>query len=454
LLIPLSYASILGGCVTLIGTSTNLVVNGLLIKNGLPGLGMFTFSAVGLPCALVGLGTILIASKWLLPDRTAAVSLGDDARRYTFEMIVDPKGPLGGKTVEAAGLRHLTGCFLAEVERNDELFPAVGPHFVVNGGDRLVFVGVVDSVKDLQRIRGLLPAGDQVYKLDVPRPQRALVEAVVSEHNPVVGKTIREARFRNMYNAVVIAVARGSQKLEGKLGDIVLRAGDVLLLETRPAFHHQQRNSRDFYLVSNVPDSAPIRHEKGILSVAILVAMIVAASTNLMDILPAALLAGGAMLATRCTSAFSARRNIDWQVLVVIAASFGLGTALTKTGAAGQISAWMVDLSGTSPWLNLAMVYLVTMVFTEILSNNAAAALMFPIALSLSKQLGASYMPFTVAIMMAASFGFATPIGYQTNLMVYGPGGYKFSDFLKLGLLLDILLGVVAVLLIPRVFPF
>ena len=455
LMIPLSYAAIFGGICTLIGTSTNLVVNGLVIsETGTPGLGMFTITWVGLPCALVGVVYMLVMGRWLLPDRKPAISTTDDPRQYTVEMIVEPAGPLVGKTIEQAGLRHLPHLYLMEIERDGELRPAVGPREVLQAGDRLVFVGIVDSVVELQKMRGLKPATDQVFKLDVPRTRRCLIEAVVSNSCPLVGASIREGRFRTLYNAVVVAVARSGERIHAKVGDIVLRSGDTLLLEALPSFAEQHRDSRDFFLVSAITDSARPRYERAWVAMLILFAMVAAVTIGWLSMFKAALLAAGLMIITRCCRASEARRSVDWHVLLVIAASFGLGRALQTSGAAEAIAGRLIGLAGGSPWLTLVVVYAVTTVFTEIITNNAAAILIFPIALATAGKLGVNFMPFVVAIMVAASASFATPLGYQTNLMVYGPGGYRFTDYTRIGLPLNILMGVVTILLAPVVWPF
>jgi len=262
LLIPLSYASILGGVCTLIGTSTNLVVNGLYMDAGYESLGMFEISKIGLPVAVVGIGFLLVASRRLLPDRRSAVSPNGDVREYALEMMVEPDSPLEGKSIEEAGLRHLPGLYLMEVERGDEIKAAVGPDERLQGGDRLIFVGIVESIVDLQKIRGLSPATDQVFKLAGNTRDRVLIEAVVSDSSPMVGRSIRAGRFRTKYDAAVIAVARNGERLRQKIGDIVLQPGDTLLLETLPSFMDQQRNSRDFYLVSRIEDYSPTRHDK------------------------------------------------------------------------------------------------------------------------------------------------------------------------------------------------
>jgi di/tricarboxylate transporter len=455
LMIPLSYAAVLGGTCTLIGTSTNLVVNGLLIaQTDSPGIGFFDLAWIGVPTALMGIAYTVIASRWLLPARQPAISSLNDFKEYSVEMLVDPNGPLVQKTVEGAGLRHLVNLYLASIERDGQLIVSVTPSDVLQANDRLVFVGAVDSVVDLTKIRGLLPATNQVFKLDAPRTKRSLVEAVVSDSNPLIGKTIREGRFRNLYDAVVIAVARNGERLRTKIGGIKLKEGDTLLLEAKPSFAEQQKNSRDFFLVSRIENSNPPRHDRAIVSMGIMVGMVLLATFSILPIFQAALLAAAGMILTRCITSGQARRSIDWSLLIVIASSFGLGRALETTGAAEAIAGKVLGIAQGNPWLSLAIIYLVTMIFTEIITNNGAAALMFPIALATANTLGVSFIPFVITIMMAASASFATPIGYQTNLMVYGPGGYKFSDYLRIGIPLNLIAAIVSVLLIPLIWKF
>ncbi len=333
------------------------------------------------------------------------------------------------------------------------MIPAVGPQEVLQAGDRLAFVGVVESVVDLNKIRGLVPAPDQVAKLTTPRSQRALIEAVVSSSSPLVGKSVRTGRFRTVYNAVIIAVARNGERLNQKIGDIVLQVGDTLLLEASPGFAKTHRNSRDFFLVSQVANSTPPRHERSVIAFAILGGMIALVTFGLLSMLQASLVAAGLMLLTRCISSVAARRSVDWQVLIVIAASFGLGKALEVTGAAEVIAGSLVSAAGGNPYLSLIIIYLVTMVFTELITNNGAAVLMFPIALATATSLDANFATFAICIMMAASASFATPIGYQTNLMVYGPGGYRFADYFRIGIPMNLVIALVTLLIAPRVWP-
>ena len=464
LYMPMAFAATFGGVCTLIGTSTNLVVKGAMEKAGLPPMGFFDISWVGLPCALGGVIYMLLFSQKLLPDRKPAISLSDDLRQYTVEMLVQPGGPLVNSTIREAGLRSLPGLYLAEIERNGEILAAVSPNERLQANDRLVFVGIIESVVDLRKTRGLVPATEQVFKLNTPASHRCLMEAVVSNRCPIIGSSIRDGQFRSRYNAAVIAVARDGQHIPGKIGDIVLQPGDTLLLEGHPDFAAQQRNSSDFFLVSHVENSAPIRHDRSWIAIAILGGMILLASLVSRDaapgkpevdfLLPAALIAALAMIVTRCCTGTQARQSIDWSVLIVIGASLGIGQAIELSGAAKYLSDQSIALCGNNAWLQLAVIYFVTMVLTELVTNNAAAVLMFPLALEVSKGLGVSHMPFMIAIMVAASMGFATPFGYQTNLMVYGPGGYKFRDYLAVGIPLDLLMMAITVSLTPFVFAF
>jgi di/tricarboxylate transporter len=454
LLIPLSYASIAGGSCTLIGTSTNLVVNGLLTDRADgAGLAVFDLAWIGLPLVALVTLFVLTAGRWLLPEREREFFLPESLREYTVEMLVPRGSSLVGRSIEEAGLRALPGLYLAEIERGDALLPAVSPQVLLQAEDRLVFVGAIDSVMDLQRTRGLLPATDQVFKLEGPRQNRCFIEAVVSDSCPLVGKTVRDGRFRSRYGAVIIALVRNGERLGGKIGDRVLRAGDTLLLEARPLFLEQQRNSRDFFLVSEVGGYRPPNHDKAGIALAIVGGMVALAGLGWLSMLEAALVAAGLMLASGCTNGNVARNAPDWQVLVVIATSFGIGAALQKTGAAGLIAEGLIGLAGGQPWLSLALVFTVTALFTSVATNNVAAVLVFPIAVAAADAMQVSLLPFAVTIMVAASASFATPIGYQTNLMVYSAGGYKFGDFLRIGVPLTLVVGALTVGLVPVIWP-
>jgi di/tricarboxylate transporter len=454
LYLPMAYAATFGGVCTLVGTSTNLIVNGLLIEATGSGMKMFDLTWVGLPCAVAATVFVLVAGRWLLPDRRPAITLHEDPRQYTVEMIVADGGPLVGKSIEEAGLRHLPGLYLVEIERAEERLTAVSPRQRLHSRDRLVFVGVIESVVDLQKVRGLARATETSAEFESPRADRCLIEAVVSGRCPLIGTTIRDSQFRATYNAVVVAVARGSRRVEGKIGDIVLQSGDTLLLEADEDFVARERNSSHFFLVSGVEGSQPVRHERAWIAIAVLLGMVATVTVGWLDLLTASMVAAGLMIASQCCSIGRARQSVDWSLLVVIAASLGIGRALELSGLAGAISSQIIGLAGGHPWLTLLAVYFVTMLLTEMITNNAAAVLVFPIAMASARTLNVNPMPFVITIASAASAGFATPFGYQTNLMVYGPGGYRFSDYVRIGIPLDLVFLAVTVVVTPLVWPF
>jgi di/tricarboxylate transporter len=458
LLLPLSYAAIVGGMCTLIGTSTNLIVAELhrdAIESGIDmqPLGFFAPAPVGVPITIAGLIYMVIASRWLLADRRAAVSVGDDPRQYTVEMQVEAGGGLVGKSIEEAGLRHLPGLYIAEIQRENGSIAAAKPNERLQANDVLILVGALDSVVDLRKIRGLTTGDDQARKLKVPAWRRTLVEAVVSPRCALLGKTVREGQFRSHYNAAVVAVARGDKKLTGKIGDVRLEVGDVLLLETSPSFLHRRSESRDFFLVSAVQEATIRRPEKAWASIGILLAMVVAASFTRFSILTASLVAAIAMVAMRCCTTTEARRSIDWSVLIVIGAAIGIGSALEQSHAALAIANGLLSLAGGDRLLALIAVYVATMLCTEVITNNAAAVLMFPITLNAAAGLGCDPTPFVMVVMIAASASFLSPFGYQTNMMVYGVGGYRVIDYVKFGLPMTLIVFVLTILIVPQVWP-
>ena len=439
LMIPLSYTAILGGTLTLIGTSTNLVVNGQYQElTGQEGFSLFSITAVGLPVTILGLLFIwCFLPKWL-PDRSEKKAFAN-LREFTLEVAVAENGPLVGKTVAEAGLRNLNRVYLVEIERKDTIITAAPSEEKLFGGDRLIFAGDTEAISDLLRIHGIVPSAenDQGEALTIDRAERRLVEAVVSPHCDALGLAIRDAKFRDRYGAVVLAVARGGERVQGNLGSIKLEAGDTLLLEARPAFVSRQRYNKDFLLINDL-DTEPPRYERAYLSWTILVALVLAAGFGLTSMMNASLLGAGLMIMTRCCSVSQAEKSLDLTVIITIAASFALGTALHKTGAASFIAENIISLSGGTPWLMLVLSYLAVSLMTETITNNGAAVLMLPIVLEMTEKAGLNNEPFVFAVMMAASASFATPLGYQTNLMVFGPGGYRFSDFVKVGVPMNI----------------
>lgn len=446
LLIPLSYSAILGGTCSIIGTSTNLIVTGMAEEQGLLSapLGIFSITRVGLPVAVIGCLTLILIAPRLLPVRRSSSAALEDPLEYTVEMRVDEDSPLDGQQVEDANFP--SSCYLIEIEREGKFTVAIGPKHRIHSGDRLIFSGELDAIRDLMRERRLSIATDQVFKLDAPRHERLLFEAVIAPSSRLNGLTLRESNFRNRYGGVVVAVARGSQRLKGGIGSVELRAGDLLLVEAEPSF--EMNNSQDFILIKPLIESTLRNYQRAPLAIVILGLLVALASTGVFSMFHASLLGAIAMVATKCCTISRARTSIDWSVLIVIAGALAIGVAIQKTGVDLLIANFFYSLGGGIPWLTLACLYIATSVLTELVTNNAAVAILFPISVSAANQLGVAVEPFLFALMMAGSASFATPFGYQTNLLVYGPGGYSFKDFLKIGALMNLIVGLSTILII------
>ncbi|MCA9231332.1 MAG: SLC13 family permease [Planctomycetales bacterium] len=489
LLIPLSYLTILGGVCTLIGTSTTLVINGKLTAMQAEGtypqavaarigeLEFFEITAAGVPLALVGVTYLLLFAPRRLPDRTELIEqFGERRREYLVEMHVEMRCPLIGKTVQNAGLRNLPGLFLIEIGRDSETITPVTPQDFIRSGDRLVFTGVVTTIADLERIPGLVPAADTTFEtVPAERTRRQLTEAVLSRTSPLIGLTVREADFRKRYNAAIVAVHRNGERLTNKVGSIRLEPGDTLLLQTRYEFVDSHRNSHEFYLVSHVGDTTARRHDRALLASLLFLGLILWLTIcslwpgilpwgNVMSARIHAIAAVSivlAMIVTRCLTTSDARSAIDLQVLLTIGAALGVGEALDRSGAARWLATSLVNGSATlginprwEPWVLLAVVYLVSQLFTETITNLAVATIMIPVSVSVAVVGGYDPRPFIIAVTLAASLSFVTPIGYQTNLMVMGPGGYQPRDYWRAGWPLATLITITAVTLIPWLWPF
>ncbi|PVZ70238.1 SLC13 family permease [Pelagibaculum spongiae] len=452
-LLPISYASILGGTCTLIGTSTNLLVDGMVQSAVNYKFDLFEIAWVGVPIAISGWLYLHFFSHLILPNRDGSTETFDHTREYMVEMLILPQSELVGKNIIEAGLRNLPGMFLVEVHKREQILTAVSPKTVLEGGDRLIFAGSPDSVLGLQNIHGLVIADDYRFKLEGNRSERRLFEAVISPSNPIVGSTLKQARFRHRYSAVVLSVCRHGQRLAGRLGDITLRAGDTLLIESQKGFLFRYRNSSDFLLVSKLTDSPQVDATKSVISLLVFSLMLVLSAFGVLSIFKASIVASVLMIVSGCISFEEASKAIDYKVLAVIFCALGLGAAFSDSGLAAQVTTLLL-LVGDQPMHLLIMVYLLTLILTEIISNNAAAIIMLPVALSAAASAVVSPLPFAVAVMIAASTSFLTPTGYQTNLMVMGPGGYQFTDYFKLGFPLSVLTASISLMLIPVVWPF
>ena len=471
-LLPLSFAGILGGQLTLVGTASNLVVDGLyqeqlaIWSEGRIDVdpawrieGATRFLAVGVSgvvAAVLGLGFLVLFGPLLLPDR-GAESSREDPERYEVRFKVMPDGPLVRRTIEQAGLRHLPDLFLAAIEREGRRLGAVGPDEPLEASDILCFVGSTTGVGELRRIAGLEAEDDQARKVEAPPAIRTMVEAVIAPNASFVGRTVRESQFRTIYNAAILAVHRRGERVEGRIGDITLEAGDVLLLETHHGFLSSHGRGNAFYLATTVDNARFPRHEKAPLAIAILIGMIACLATGLLSPVVATWLAALAMVGTRCVNASMARKSIDFSVLITIGAAIGLGTAVSQSGLGAAIGDGLVELAalvGGGDRLLLAAIVLSGAIVAQVATNFGAAVIVFPIAISTALSIGSSPLPFVLGVMAGAGSNFLTPFGYQTNLMVYGPGRYRFLDFPRLGLPLLAIVITCATVMIPLVFPF
>lgn len=453
-LMPLSFAAILGGTLTLMGTATNIVVSGLLQAAGEEPIGFFEVSKLGLPIAIVGLVLIIGLVPRLLPDRRSARSEAEDeVRQFTIDMVVDKSGVMDGATVESAGLRNLAGVFLASIERDGEEIAPVGPTTILHGHDRLRFVGKADLVVDLRTMPGISSSELAVTAPpDTNRP--GYFEAVVGAASPLVGHTLRETGFRGRYQAVVLAIHRAGQRIDAKLGEVPLRVGDTLLLLSDPEFKDRWNDRNDFLLISGTGD-APAASLTNLIAVGMVTfGIVVSAATGTVPLVTAALVGAALLIATGVLTPGEAKDAVNIDVVVTIAAAFGLANALLVSGLADTAADGLVfAFGGLGNRGVLLGVVLATILATETITNNAAALLIYPIAVSAAASAGLDQRGIAIAVAVTASASFLTPIGYQTNTMVYGPGGYRFSDYLRLGLPITLSVVAITVGLMPILWP-
>ncbi|OGN82326.1 MAG: hypothetical protein A2X23_12900 [Chloroflexi bacterium GWC2_73_18] len=454
-LIPVSYAAVLGGVITAIGTSTNLTVSGLLRDAGMRPLSLFELAPVGVVITVAGcLAMVLLAGR-LVPERgSVRETFGDRERSFTVSMGVVPGGPLDGASVGEAGLRHLHGVFLVEVERGGVSLAPVGPEQGLEGDDVLTFVGRVDDVVDLQRMRGLQSTENrQIDALD--NGAHAFFEAVVGADDALAGRTLREVGFRGRYGGAVLAIHRAGQPVNAKLGEVRLRMGDTLLILGDGAFRNRWGDVRDFLLIAPLAGVPPTQGRRAIPVALIGIGFVVLTGLGVVPILQGALGAALLIVAAGILTARQAREAVDLDIVLLIAASFGLGAAVQSSGLGGVIADLLLTVFRPFGLVGaLAGVLLATMALTELISNNAAAALLFPVAVATAAATGSDPRPFIIAVAYGASLSFLTPIGYQTNMMVFGLGGYRFTDFTRLGIPLNLVSIVFGLLLIPVFFPF
>ena len=453
-LMPLSFAAILGGMTTVMGTSTNLAVSGLLEEFALDPIGLFEVAKLGVPIAAVGLVLITVAAPRLLPDRQGARQRTEaEAREFVVDMVVEAGGPLDGAQVESGGLRHLQGVFLAQIERDGDLIAPVAPTTALQGDDLLRFVGRAADVVDLQTREGLR-SSESSSVVALGGDGRATFEVVLGAGFPAVGRTLRDAEFRGRCGAAVIAIYRAGQRIDAKLGDVRLRVGDTLLLIADEDFRGRWAGSHDFLLISGARVLTPERQRVKSSIVGLLVVGIVALTlSGATTILEASLLAAIGLVALGVLRPSEAREAVDLEVIITIASAFGLAAAIQASGLGDEIASRLVSsFDGLGDRGVLLGLVLATIVLTELITNGAAAILMFPIALSAASATGLDPRGTAIAIALSASASFLTPIGYHTNTMVYGPGGYRFLDYSRLGAPLTAVVIVLVVALAPELW--
>ncbi|MFZ0493207.1 MAG: SLC13 family permease [Acidimicrobiia bacterium] len=451
-LMPLSFAAILGGVVTLMGTATNIVVSGLLESDGFAPFGFFEISRIGLPIALVGIATIVLLAPKVLPERRSP-SVADDEEFRQFNMTMRVLPDIDGQTVGAAGLRHLSGVFLAQVERSGELITPVGHDTVLRTDDVLRFVGRVDQVVDLESMPGLVSTEDsQVAMLDAQ--QVTHYEAVVGTSSPLVGVTLRDTGFRSRYQAVVTAIHRAGQRIDAKLGDVVLQVGDTLVVIGDRDWSRRWKERSDFALIATLDAAPPVAGRRAAFTTLIVAGMVILAATGVVPLITAALLGAAAFVATRTVTPSEARTAVDFDVIITIAAAFGVAAGLHSSGLAETTAKGLIGVLGGIGGVGaLAGVIIATVLLKEIITNNAAALMILPLALATAAELGLNPRTFAFGVAVAAATPFLTPIGYQTNLMVYGPGGYRFTDYLRLGIPLTVVVIVMLIVGLPILWP-
>ena len=457
MLLPLSYAAILGGACTYIGTSTNIIVGTIYAAGAHPPLQMFEFSGLGL--VLLGLGAVymLAIGQRNLPSRPTEASLteGYRLREYLTELVIRADSPLLDKTLRETDFSRLLDIEVLEIQRGPEKLRLFLQDIRLSAGDILIVKGNLENILKIRDTEGVdILAEVKLSDRDLKSEDITLAEAVISPESSLIGLTLKEANFRQRYQATALAIRRHASQIRDKLGGVRLRVGDMLLVQVRKQTLGNLRQDSDFLLILEESQGSDFRFSKLPISVLIFLGVIGAAAFQKLDIVLAALLGALLMVFTRCLTLRQAYLAVDWRIVILIGGTLALGTAMEKTGTANAIADSLVAWSGAlGPMALIAVLYLLTMGMTEIMSNNAAAALLTPIAISIAHQGGWDPRPFAFCVAFAASCSFLTPIGYQTNTMVYGPGGYRFTDYFKVGAWLSLMSWLTSTLLIPRIWP-
>lgn len=446
LLIPLSFAAILGGTLTLVGTSTNLIVNSMLIERGSPNLSFFDFTLVGLVALFACLVVILFRMK-TLPDMSITKMVTNE---YLLEAEVGVDSKLVGKSIEENGLRHLDSLFLVEMVRCGRLISPVSPDDVLQAHDKLIFTGDITKVLTLQQFDGLTLFAEQDGLL-----RDNLTEVLIKPDSSIIGKNLKTAGFRARFDAAVVAIRREGGTLSGKLGDIVIQSGDFLVLAVGNDFSSRTNLSKNFFILSgHKPDNMLHGWRDSLTVFGFLIAIAASAITSV-SLVKCLMFYLAILIFSGCLTVNEIKRRFPLEIWMIVLGALTLATALSNSGVASFIASLIENaLKGESIYIALISIFVMTLILTELITNSAAAALVFPVAYSISLGLGVSPLPFVMAVAFAASGSFISPYGYQTNVMVYNAGNYKLADFIKFGWPVSVAYSVVVLLMIPVVFPF
>ncbi|RBW47906.1 SLC13 family permease [Psychromonas sp. B3M02] len=444
LLIPLSYAAILGGTLTLVGTSTNLIVNSLVLDANLPSLGFFDFTLVGI-CVVAACGVALYFCRSLLPDRKIQ---GDTAQEYFIEAKVKPESSLVGKSIDENGLRHLQSLFLVEIMRGDLQLTAINPNQVIQANDKLIFSGDISKVSQLRLFDGL-----SIFAESSGLPLGNLREVVVRSESILNGKSLKSVGFRSLFDAAVVAIKRDGEKVSGKIGKLKIKPGDFLVLAVGEDFKSRRNIRKNFILLSDVELDSRLSGKKELLAIAGFFVAIGLAALGVIPLFKAVLLLLGVLLLSGCVTSSELLRRFPTDIWVIISSAIVLSYALQNSGVIDNFNQLMSASTHLfSPLFALVAIFAITLLLTELVTNNAAAALIFPIAYGLALSIDANPTAFIMAVAFGASASFISPYGYQTNLMVFNAGQYKLNDFIKIGIPVSLVYSVTCIIAIVSVF--
>jgi di/tricarboxylate transporter len=464
LLIPLSYASILGGTCTLIGTSTNLLASGILTESGYKAIGMFELSAIGIPLLLAGTAFLVFFGNRLLPHRETLTAILSEEERKEFmaEVFVRPDSEFCGQKVSECGMTNHRQIRLIEIIRNGVALKGNPKDQVLEAGDRLLLAcRPTTSILNNEKPTLELPEALKQNLEIIASTEGLVIEGIVSPHSQIIGKTIDEVNFRQQFRVVLLAVHRNGVNLRDSLNELRLKEGDTLLLMGSMSAVENLNNSDQIIVLDQQKSRSKMSPVKQLIALTTVVGIVLLAAFDVVPIVASVIFGVSLLLLTRCLKPIDAYKSVEWSILVIIFGMLALGQAMTTTDASGLIANFIANLgsiqfipSHYQPYILLATIYLITWLFTEFLSNNAAVALMIPIAISLAINIGVDPRPFVIACCIAASASFSTPIGYQTNTYVWGAGGYKYLDFTKIGLPLNLICFLISIALIPSIWNF